>query len=80
MTKVHVEILGCLGLGFFTESDSSSNNQLLFVCESKTFDTLCTGLTQPCQCQSNALKVTKTIQVLHVFLRPFVTVHYRSFL
>ena len=77
--KVHIEILGCLGLGFFTEPDSSSNDQSLFVCERKTLDTLCTGLTQPCQCQSNALKA-KTIQVLHVFLRPFVTVHHCSLL
>ena len=34
------------------------------VCERKTFDDLCTGLIQPCQCQAiNAWKMIKTVQV-----------------
>ena len=36
MIKVDIEILGCRGLGFFTESNSSSTDQSLFVCERKT--------------------------------------------
>ena len=33
------------------------------MCEHKTFDDLCTGLVQPCQCQANARKMIKTVQV-----------------
>ena len=51
-------------IGIFTDSDSDSD-QSLFVCERETFATLCSGLTQPCQCRSTALRVTKSLQVLY---------------
>lgn len=51
--------------GIFTDSDSDSD-QSLFVCERETFATLCSGLTQPCQCRSTALRVTKSLQKGHV--------------
>ena len=53
-----------LCLGFFVAGDEgNAEAQSLFICERKAFDNLCTGLTQPCQCPSNARKIIKTIQV-----------------
>ena len=50
--------------GFYSASDvDSAEDQSLFVCERKMFNSLCTGLTKTCQCQANALQITKTIQV-----------------
>ena len=53
-----------LCLGFFVPGDEGNDEaQSLFVCERKTFEDLCTGLTQPCQCQASARKMIKTVQV-----------------
>ena len=53
-----------LCLGFFVAGDeSNAKAQSLFICECKAFDNLCTGLTQPCQCRSNARRMIKTIQL-----------------
>ena len=50
--------------GFFVSDDTNDTEaQLLFVCERKAFIDLCTGLSQPCQCQANTWKLTKTVQV-----------------
>ena len=50
--------------GFFVASDNEDvEAQSLFICERKTFLSLCTGLTHQCQCQANARKLTKMIQV-----------------
>ena len=43
--------------------ESDAEGQSLFLCERKTFGALCTGLTQPCQCNSTARKMTKAVQV-----------------
>ena len=43
--------------------ESDAEGQSLFLCERKTFGALCTGLTQPCQCNSTARKITKAVQV-----------------
>ena len=50
--------------GFFVAGDNEDvEAQSLFICERKTFLSLCTGLTHQCQCQANARKLTKMIQV-----------------
>ena len=53
-----------LCLGFFVPGDEGNDEaQSLFVCERKTFEDLCAGLTQPCQCQASARKMIRTVQV-----------------
>ena len=50
--------------GFFVAGDEgNAEAQSLFLCERKTFSNLCTGLTQPCQCNSTARKMIKAVQV-----------------
>ena len=49
--------------GFYTSDDNSAEDETLFVCERKTFNSLCAGLTQTCPCHANARQVTKAIQV-----------------
>ena len=50
--------------GFFVAGDNEDvEAQSVFICECKTFLSLCNGLTHQYQCQANARKLTKTIQV-----------------
>ena len=49
--------------GFYSSGDNSDEDESLFVCERKTFNSLCAGLTQTCPCHANARQATKTIQV-----------------
>ena len=50
--------------GFFVAGDEgNAEAQSLFMCERKTFNDLCNGLTQPCQCQANAWRMIKIVQV-----------------
>ena len=50
-------------VGFYNEKDNSAEDETLFICERRTFRSLCTGLTQLCPCQAKALKLTSTLQV-----------------
>lgn len=53
--------------GFFVAGDeSNAEAQSLFMCERKTFDDLCSGLTHPCLCQAYAWKMINTVQKGHV--------------
>ena len=49
--------------GFYSSGDNSDEDVSQFVCERKTFNSLCAGLTQTCPCHANAQQVTKAIQV-----------------
>ena len=50
-------------VGFYNEKDNSAEDETLLICERRTFRSLCIGLTQLCQCQAKALKLTSTLQV-----------------
>ena len=52
-----------LCLGFFVAGDEGNAEAQSLMRERKAFDNLCTTLTQPYRCRSNARRMIKTIQV-----------------
>ena len=59
-------------VGIYNEKDNSAKDETLFVYERRTFHSLCTGLTQLCQCQAKALKLTSTLQVCFLIDKPLL--------